>query len=288
MQKWQRNALLGLAGVGVADTGYLLVAHSVSRSVACPETGLIRCDAVLESPFATVLGLPLAAFGILAYLAVIVLVFLPQFFFWLRALTAAMALTGGFLLYLMVGTLHALCLYCLLSLVLSASLAAIAHVEDRRLAGGQSAVAGVGLGALMAVAIGLAPAGSVAVAPGGRVGVPLATEHFVVSTESGPSELALADHLAARGAAVYGGFRCPHCHRQKQLFGLAAMHRLKYVECDPRSPEADRAACDQAGVKSYPTWVIGGVHVEGERNLEEIAAATGYSGPQNFLRVILK
>ena len=45
-------------------TAYLTIEKLTGGTVVCPVTG---CDKVLESPYAIVLGLPLALFGFLAY-----------------------------------------------------------------------------------------------------------------------------------------------------------------------------------------------------------------------------
>ncbi|MBM3275378.1 MAG: hypothetical protein FJZ00_09505, partial [Candidatus Sericytochromatia bacterium] len=59
-----------------------------------------------------------------------------------------------------------------------------------------------------------------------------------------------------------------------------------YVECDPRSPYGQRQACDSNKINSYPTWLIDGVRLEGEQELDKLADASGYTGPREFMRKI--
>jgi hypothetical protein len=87
---------------------------------------------------------------------------------------------------------------------------------------------------------------------------------------------ALADHLRESGAVFYGAYWCPHCQNQKAMFGAAAS-RLPYVECDARGTNGQPAACQAAGVRAFPTWVIGGQTIEGELSVSELARRSGFS-----------
>src|SRR5829696_9199429 len=57
-----------LALVGLADAIYLTVEHLAGRSVRCTITS--GCEEVLNSAYATVGGVPLAALGAVAYFTV--------------------------------------------------------------------------------------------------------------------------------------------------------------------------------------------------------------------------
>jgi hypothetical protein len=43
------------------------------------------------------------------------------------------------------------------------------------------------------------------------------------------------------------------------------------VECDPKGAGARPELCRQAGVKAYPTWVLGGERREGVLSLDQLA-----------------
>jgi hypothetical protein len=88
---------------------------------------------------------------------------------------------------------------------------------------------------------------------------------------------ALAEHLRDSGAAFYGAYWCPHCQEQKQAFGSAA-DQLPYVECDPRGAGAQPARCEMAGVRAYPTWVIGRRKIEGAVPPADLARLSGFRG----------
>jgi hypothetical protein len=81
---------------------------------------------------------------------------------------------------------------------------------------------------------------------------------------------------------MYGGFQCSHCMSQKAAFGPEAFARITYVECDARSPSARRDLCEAAGIRSYPTWILGDRRLEGEQALATLADFSGYEGPRDF------
>ena len=118
-------ALISLAGL--ADATYLTVTHLTGEDVVC---GSGDCSAVLGSVYATVAGIPTAAFGALAYFAVFSSALLAAFGY-TRArifLTLVVALMFGvtvWLLYVQAFILHAFCPFCLLSAALTFFLAGI-------------------------------------------------------------------------------------------------------------------------------------------------------------------
>jgi hypothetical protein len=79
----------------------------------------------------------------------------------------------------------------------------------------------------------------------------------------------VAQCLTAKGAVLYGASWCPATQMQIAEFGEAFAH-INYVECT-----VSAAACDNAGISAYPTWIMGGVHVEGYCELSELAAWAG-------------
>jgi len=88
-----------------------------------------------------------------------------------------------------------------------------------------------------------------------------------------------AQCLTARQAKMYGAFWCPHCKDQKEMFG-SSFELAPYVECGIQGSRAEQAACVQAGVKNYPTWVFAdGARVEGVLPLTALAEKTGCSLP---------
>ena len=94
-----------------------------------------------------------------------------------------------------------------------------------------------------------------------------------------PMVRALAEHLKDSGVLFYGASWCPHCQDQKRLFGNS-VSRLPYVECNVAGPNAPQSsACTQAGVSTYPTWIINGRAIVGQvLTLAQLASATKFPG----------
>ena len=101
----------------------------------------------------------------------------------------------------------------------------------------------------------------------------------VSRTPSSAQAMALAEHLQKRGAIMYGAFWCPHCARQKELFGREAWALIRYVECAAQGYNGQPALCATKQVDGFPTWNLGkGVVVSGERPLSVLAKASQYPG----------
>jgi uncharacterized membrane protein len=310
IQRWSRQLIGAIALLGVLDTAYLtLVELGVFSEVAgCPTTGPINCQAVLESPYAKLGGVPISVFGLLAYLGIALLAWVPPLLkspdrkefrtnaengSWMLMFAGATAMVvfSGYLVYLMSFKIGAFCIYCLLSAVFSLSLLVITiigHVwEDiGQLIFMGFVVAIVALiGTLGVYAQGVNP-GPTAI--GDRTPIPIATTApqpivgWEVTTKSGEAEIALARHLAEVGAKEYGAYWCPHCYEQKQLFGKPAYKELNYIECSVDGKNAQPQVCKEAGVKFFPSWEINGKLESGVKTLDELADLTGYEGPRNF------
>jgi len=87
---------------------------------------------------------------------------------------------------------------------------------------------------------------------------------------------ALSEHLRSKGALFYGAWWCPACFKQKYLFGKEAVRSLPYVECD--KSEAGRERCKAAGIRAFPTWVMGKNRVEGLQTIEELKRWSRFPG----------
>ena len=94
-------------------------------------------------------------------------------------------------------------------------------------------------------------------------------------TPNGGEAKALAMHLKAVGAILYGAWWCPHCNHQKELFGNEASEALPYVECD--RDDIGRKRCEAAQIKGYPTWDLNGERRLGVLSLEELEQWSRFS-----------
>lgn len=109
-----------------------------------------------------------------------------------------------------------------------------------------------------------------------------ATEKPYVETEitgdSSPLALSLAKHLHSIGAKLYGAFWCSHCVHQKQMFGSEAAKLLDYVECYPDGLKAGTKmaeACYNIELQAFPSWLINGEVLSGEKQFPELAQLSG-------------
>lgn len=299
IHRWSRPLMAGIASVGAAVTGYLTIVKLTGNSTACPTNG---CDLVLSSPYATVFGLPLALFGFFAYASMIVFALIPLLVnsskqaqlrsnlenwtgLLLFAGGTAMTIFSGYLMYLLAFKIQVVCIYCVGSALLSATLFTLALIGREWQDIGQLFFTAIVVG--MLVLIGTTgiyasvnnPALADRSTPG-ESGLP-------ITTTSGTAEIALAKHLKQVEAKMYGAFWCPHCHEQKQLFGQEASQAINYIECDPKGKKPQPELCEAAKIESFPTWKIKGKSVSGTQSLEELATMSGYQGARNFRNSII-
>ena len=283
-----------LATVGLIDTGSITLKRwGLLGDLICP-MGADGCDKVLNSAWGTVAdGIPLSFVGVLAYGAVLLMALLPllpglsenkaelsrRTWWGLFSVSLGMAVFSGVLLGLMVFKIQAFCFFCVLSGVLSLLLLILSVVGGGWDDPGQLIFRGI----LLALAVllgGLIWASVVdpdrAELPTGEGVAPL------VTTESSPATLALAEHLTGSGAVMYSAYWCPHCHEQKELFGKEASDKLKVVECaaDGQNNQAD--LCRSKGLQGFPSWEINGSIESGVASLETLAERSGYKGDNNF------
>jgi uncharacterized membrane protein len=132
------GAMVVLALLGLAIAAYLLAVRVLGEAPAC---GPIRgCDTVAASPYATVLGLPVALFGV-AFSAALLAAAMA---WWRRAdrravyASYALGLLGvvavGYLTYLELVVIEAICLWCVsyaVTIVIGWGLAAVAAGHER-------------------------------------------------------------------------------------------------------------------------------------------------------------
>jgi uncharacterized membrane protein/glutaredoxin len=262
-----------VSGLGIALTGYLSwTAFSGGAVQGCSAGG--GCDLVLTSRWATLLGLPTAFWGLLAYTGLAAIAFIRRADKqWSYAWTAAL-FGVCYSVYLSVVSLTILgsaCPYCLTSLgLMIAILALVLFQRPPEMAHRSWASLFAGRGVIAAFVILLLHASYV-------------TPQAEPAGPEDPVIRALAEHLVDQGVVFYGASWCEHCQAQKRLFGASAS-RLPYIECSPAGQTAPQAApCNRAGVRSYPTWVINGGAIVGRvLTLAQLAEATRFPGAANF------
>lgn len=262
--------LLVLALAGIVLTSYLtLNLWFGARPAFCgADSG---CDLVQASRWSTLLGMPLALWGLLTY------ALLTRAIWRLRSrpsswrLAFALACIGAgvswFLTIVSVLEIEATCSYCLASfaimnaLLLLLALRRPAHLPQH--AWGKALPMPLALTAAVVLGLHL---------------------HFsgLFDPAAGPEDpylSALAVHLDESGARFYGAYWCPHCIDQKTLF-TASAPRLPYVECTPTGRNGPvSVSCMEADVRDYPTWIIAGQRRTGVLQPSELARLSGFRGP---------
>ncbi|BAZ09900.1 vitamin K epoxide reductase [Calothrix sp. NIES-4071] len=333
IHRTSRLIIAAIAGLGALNTGYLSFIKLSGGAVACVNK-TAGCDSVLSSPWATVLGVPLAIFGFLAYASMTGLALAPlaikpennkeqrkklESLTWLLLLAGSIAMTvfSGYLMYLLAFQIKAVCYYCIASALFSLSILVLTIIGRSWEDIGQILFTAVivGMVTLIGTLAVYAPINNqiassnspgdasnpnrngvtvVQTASGAgqiffdarKAGEPDPKSGWEITTTSGDAEIQLAKHLASVGAKEYVAFWCPHCHEQKLLFGKEAYtviteNNVK-TECAPESPVGKPQDCQAAGVKGFPTWIINGKSYSGVQNLDQLAKASGYTGPRNF------
>lgn len=117
-----------IALLGLADATYLTVAHLTGDDAVCGSS--LGCSTVLGSAYATILGIPTAAFGAVAYFTVFSLAILAAFGYarmrsLLMVLVGLMFAASLYFLYLQAFVLHAFCPFCLFSAAVTFLLAGL-------------------------------------------------------------------------------------------------------------------------------------------------------------------
>jgi uncharacterized membrane protein len=118
-------AILTLGIIGIIDAGYLSLAKMSNTTVVCAP-GLGDCGSVNNSAYSELYGIPVAYLGLLSYLAISVLVLMilnrQSELTWNNYLIFGITLVGllfsGYLTYIELAILHAVCFYCVVSAVL--------------------------------------------------------------------------------------------------------------------------------------------------------------------------
>ena len=292
--KWARIAIAVLATVGVIDTGSITLKRwGLLGDLTCP-MGADGCDKVLNSPWGTIAeGIPLSLIGLLAYGVVLLMALLPllpglnenkadlsrRTWWGLFTVSTGMAVFSAVLLGLMVIKIQAFCFFCVLSGVLSLVLLILSVVGG----GWDEPAQLIFRGVLLALAVLLGGLIWASVVDPDRS--ELATGPGVaplVTSESSPAAVALADHLTSTGAVMYSAYWCPHCHEQKELFGKEGAAKLQVVECaaDGENNQAD--LCRSKGIEGFPSWEIKGSIESGVQPLTSLAERSGFKGDPDF------
>jgi uncharacterized membrane protein len=112
-----------LSLLGVADTSYLLYSHFSEVSVLCTEGS--ECSFVLTSEYSEFLGIPVALFGFLYYLTILISAFIYlkkedlKFMNFISKISPIGLIASLYFIYLQLFVIYAICTYCMASAGLS-------------------------------------------------------------------------------------------------------------------------------------------------------------------------
>ena len=127
-----------LALIGLADSIYLTDIAFTGSTLVCDIAGLDGCNVVAQSVYSKVLGVPLAAYGVLFY-GVFILTFLYSTIRQTQRMqkivfqiAVAGALFSSYFIYLQVFVIKALCIYCIGSAIVAYLLTILTYFYTRK------------------------------------------------------------------------------------------------------------------------------------------------------------
>jgi uncharacterized membrane protein len=125
-----QRASAALAVAGAAVAGYLLYVRETDGTLLCATGG---CEFVQSSPYAEVLGAPLAGLGFVGLLALLALALARGE--WARLGQATLALSAvlfsGYLMFVQLFVIDAICQWCVVTDILTTAIAALALLRLR-------------------------------------------------------------------------------------------------------------------------------------------------------------
>jgi len=286
-----------LALVGSLESTYLAVQKLSGGDVVCPVGG---CQTALNSSYAELLGQPLSLYGAVAYFVVALLAFSgssinpeesreseskykkSRVLFFLS--TCGLAGVSSYLLYVLAVKLGGVeCIYCLTSASISYALFSIGFSGLTPKETVNASPPAVSLFFVTMLSLSLVLGFGVDKADEGGESQFLSYKTPRIEAVSTQYSRELAKYLKESGAKMYGAFWCSHCLDQKEEFGKDT--ELPYVECFPEGWQKGTEiakVCADAKVKGFPTWVINGKTVEGDKTLEELAKESGFKTQTPF------
>lgn len=267
-----KPVLLILSAVGLVLSAYLAYLHFTEAQAAFCAAGS-ECDAVRQSGFSTMMGIPVAVFGIFGYALIIVFTLISiskrQRWLYLYVFALSGITFSAYLTYVELFVIKAICTYCIVSALIITAIFLMLLFRKSEYYPKFSAVKTIVLGlfVVFVVLVGAFAFQSEQL-----------TEASLPSYEISPADsytVSLAKYLGSRGAVMYGSYQCPHCNEQKKMFGSSFKY-VKYVECHPKGPDANPSLCLVRGIQHFPTWEINGRYYQGALTLERLSGLSGF------------
>lgn len=135
---WLRRMIVCLAGLGTLDALYLVWQKMARTDGWC--AGMGDCATVNSSAYSEIFGIPIAVFGLAVYLAVLGISVLevrkPSERVWLALATFGLSLVGvvysGWLTYVEVVILQAICPFCVASAIIISAIFVISVLRVQK------------------------------------------------------------------------------------------------------------------------------------------------------------
>ena len=228
--------MLVLSLGGLAIMTYLLYSKIFSVESAFCEIGeKFSCDAVNQSEYSKVFGIPVSAGGIIFFLVLTL-----GLAFKYSADTVKKVLVASILFLLpslyLTGVehfvIHAYCIMCETSKVLVALIIFFAWFDlGPKRPSGKFWISTIIVGLILALGL------------------------MLVQFSGGPKDEynEFAQCLTEKGYIEYGSATCASCAKQRAMFGEAYQF-IEEVECDPRNPGNEVDRCIAKKIKKTPTW----------------------------------
>lgn len=286
------NWCAALGGIGFLETSYLTFLKFTDSEAFCPAGAGGSCGDILNSSYSAVFGVPLPLIGMVAYGVVALLgiqmgqksnplgIGEANGRLVLLGTSTSMAAASAYFLYILSTKFTGeFCPYCLASVLLSFGL----FISSIKGVGFQEVQKDLGIQLLIVLLVVSTLNSSYSISqPTNTSSAMTELEYFTteITTESTPFAISLAKHLRSIGAKMYGAFWCSHCHDQKQMFGREAAKLLDYVECFPDGVKKGAYmanACREAKLEGFPSWIINGEVLSGEKKLSELAELSGFN-----------
>lgn len=130
------NLFLLISMAGIIDSAYLTITHLQGGEIGCFIVS--GCDQVLKSSYSEIFNIPTAAFGLLFYLTIFILVFIYSYNGkWIFIKLASLLTFAGFIatlwfVYLQTFVIKAFCSYCLISAISSTILLILGVIVLRK------------------------------------------------------------------------------------------------------------------------------------------------------------
>lgn len=263
------HLILFLGVLGFITSAYLTFDHYSLKASACDFSAQISCSLVNTSVFSEIMDVPVAIFGGIWFLVLILLAWKS---FKKDGLLVSLLVGWNifgilFVIYLIIAEiiLQALCPFCtvvhalvLLTLMFSLSLYKAQKIKPPVRTVLKNAKGWIAVIILLNL-------------------LPVLILNFPGGEKQNYDSVAKC--LTENGVTMYGSFRCGVCAKTRAMFGDSFRY-IKEIECHPQGENPQTALCLEKGIEGTPTWImeIDGVEQKRHQGFLSIDELRQFSG----------